>query len=132
MVRNRHLEKDTGRSWKNKTPVSSVSVAFELVNILRNRVLVGIQSCACWDFVLDFVQQYLHFLEKGFNEKPIIVYHWTEEDNFQSIVNGNLLVPGEVKPDGTRLNIENGSRLGVGIYAHTDPRWGRKYGKGAK
>eukprot|EP00494_Astrolonche_serrata_P027519 UN27782 len=111
---------------------SPVSVAFKLIEKLRDPTLCGVQSCVCWDFVLDFVWQYQQFINKGLRDPPIIIYHWTKETNFQSIIDGNLVVPGEKKRDGRQLVVANGSALGVGIYSHTDPFWGRGYGAGAK
>ena len=69
----------------------------------------------CWDFAKDFVYKYKEFIEAGFDEDPFIIYHWTEEKNFGSILDNNLKVP-----DGRTVAVINGSAHGVGIYAHTE------------
>jgi len=112
------------KSHEANGQVSPVSIAFSLIEKLRN--YSSMNSCICWDFAKDFLYKYKEFIEAGFDEDPFIIYHWTEEKNFGSILDNNLKVP-----DGRTVAVINGSAYGVGIYAHTDPHWGRSYGKGA-
>jgi len=56
-----------------------------------------------------------------------ILYHWTKQENFESILDKNLVVPGN---HGVR--VVNGSALGVGIYASDSFTYARSYGVGAK
>jgi len=106
--------------------VSPISIAFSVIEKFRNYSTEA-DSCICWDFAKDFVYKFKEFLETGYDEDPMVIYHWTDQKNFGSIIDGNLKVP-----DGRKVAVVNGSAHGVGIYAHTDPHWGRNYGKGAK
>jgi len=56
-----------------------------------------------------------------------ILYHWTKPDNFESILDKNLVVPGN-----HGVEVVNGSALGVGIYASNSFTYGQTYGVGAR
>lgn len=61
-----------------------------------------------------------------------IVYHWTREENINTIVENNLRVAGDVNTDGSRIATAHGSVYGRGIYAATNISFGKNFGKGAR
>lgn len=53
---------------------------------------------------------------------PRIVFHWTQERHFKSIVENGLKVP-----DGSKVTISHGSSFGLGIYVSPEFRYGREF-----
>merc|ERR1712232_637062 len=52
---------------------------------------------------------------------PRVVFHWTQEQNFNSIIETGLRVP-----DGAAVTISHGSSFGNGIYVSPDFRYGKE------
>jgi len=65
------------------------------------------------------------FLEPG--HFPVLCYHGTNVENFPSIRERGLLVPGQ----GNELKVVNGSAFGKGIYLATKPNISLGYVRGA-
>ncbi|CAJ1422342.1 unnamed protein product [Effrenium voratum] len=53
--------------------------------------------------------------------KPRVVFHWTQEKNFEGISQEGLRVP-----DGAGVAVAHGSSFGVGIYVSPDFRYGKE------
>ncbi|CAK0861220.1 unnamed protein product [Prorocentrum cordatum] len=83
-----------------------------------------------FDHLLRFVRQHRRMCDlRGFDAaRPRVVYHWTSEANFESIVASGLRVP-----DGGSVAVAHGSSFGNGIYVSPDFRYGEEFfGYGAR
>jgi len=75
-----------------------------------------------FDNALAFLQRYLRFLRDLGPElaSPQVTFHWTAEENFQSIVESNLRVPQADAADEGGVKKKHGAAFGRGIYTCPD------------
>jgi len=88
-----------------------------------------------FDVCVKFVRRMMELAEDkrpGVSFQPEVVFHWTPAQNHKSIIEDSLLVPGETSNAlGRAVTVDNGEKLGRGIYTSTDPLYGAAFGKGS-
>lgn len=108
--------------------IGSNEISIAICSVIRRAKVPG-RKAVNFDLAKQFIDV-VTWLAPSLTSRilPIkILYHWTNRHNFESILDKNLIVPGNCG-----VRVVNGSALGVGIYASDDFRYGRSYGEGAQ
>lgn len=84
-------------------------------------------SITKFDLLKKFLAKFAEFKQQIGHPDCRIVYHWTNQRNFDAIEENGLLIP-----DGRRLQVANGSAHGLGIYSSEDPNQYSRFGQGAE
>ncbi|CAE8584288.1 unnamed protein product [Polarella glacialis] len=103
--------------------------ALEIVRTLRSFTVRAPAGMPCagsvvnFDLAVRFVRRHARMLRQRGPELalPRVTYHWTAEENFNSIIEQNLLVP-----DGETVKKKHGAALGRGVYTCPDFRFAQE------